>query len=206
MLQKYHETGPLKPLLTIYDPISLMQTWQKWPRVAYLNKCKQEYENMRWSFSVNINFSCWMNTEVLACKSFELLLWHFPLSSLTVITSLGTWGYSKWWQYFHIFLTQWGGRACVIPAQSSEAKCGHMGAAITQSDAKASSNSTLCRTTRDEACYGTTAEHINSSESFSKHIILDDCPWLTEIVLVRPMSREMAALNRKSSVKWPVTC
>lgn len=41
----------------------------------------------------------------------------------------------------------------VIPAQSSDAKCGHMGAAMIQRDAKASSNSTLCRTTRDEACY-----------------------------------------------------
>lgn len=60
---------------------------------------------------------------------------------------------------------------CVVPAQSSEAKCGHMGAAITQSDAKASSNSTLCRTTRDEACCDKRAKKtIKSSEGSINHL------------------------------------
>ncbi len=159
----------------------------------------------RGSFSVNnnFNFSYWMTTEVLAWS----LLDYF--SSLTVsihrclqTTALGTWGWVNDDRHNEVDV-----RVSYLPRVQK----------LSVDTWVPPSHRAMPSLLKLHAVQNHPRRGLLRKESrkhqkaqliiwISKHIILDDCWWLTESVLVRPMSREMAALNRKSSVKWPVTC
>lgn len=81
-----------------------------------------------------------------------------------------------------------------------------MGAAMTTRAASASSKCALCCIRLGEALWAADTGWRSDSDTMDAagDAVLT---WerLTDRVLVSPISREMAALNRKSSVKWLVT-
>lgn len=91
------------------------------------------------------------------------------------------------------------------PAQSSDDRWGAMGAVINTSAARASSNSKLCCTTLAVALWKmTTTKKVTSSQRSRVYFNTLEAT-LTFNALDSPMRQEMAALKRKSSVKWVVT-